>query len=61
MLIKDKSSYPVVFAKIEISNKVPTFLIYGHFDVQSADKLDGRTSKDPFKLERILDVSIRLV
>ncbi len=48
-LLKSKSANPVVFARYNITNNSQTVLIYGHYDVQPADKSDGWNS-DPFKL-----------
>ena len=33
----------------KVSNNLPTCLLYGHYDVQSADKNDG-WKNDPFSL-----------
>ncbi len=44
-----KISNPVVFAEYTISKDAETILIYGHYDVQPAEKEDGWKS-DPFTL-----------
>jgi acetylornithine deacetylase/succinyl-diaminopimelate desuccinylase-like protein len=44
-----KESNPVVFANFVADKKLPTVLIYGHYDVQPAEKGDGWT-ENPFKL-----------
>ncbi|MEI7563786.1 MAG: M20/M25/M40 family metallo-hydrolase [bacterium] len=40
---------PIVLASYIHNPKLPTCLLYGHYDVQSADKKDGR-KHDPFSL-----------
>ena len=40
---------PVVFAHYQVSEELPTMLIYGHYDVQPAEQNDGWQS-DPFVL-----------
>ena len=42
---------PIVLAHFHIDKKLPTCLIYGHYDVQPADILEGWTS-DPFTLRQ---------
>ncbi len=42
--------HPVVFARKQISDDVPTVLVYGHYDVQPVDPLDLWKS-DPFEPE----------
>lgn len=44
-----KNSNPVVLAKYNVNQNAKTLLIYGHYDVQPAEKEDGWTS-DPYKL-----------
>lgn len=46
---KGKTTNPVVFASYVQSSKLETVLVYGHYDVQPAEKSDGWKS-DPFKL-----------
>jgi acetylornithine deacetylase/succinyl-diaminopimelate desuccinylase-like protein len=41
-------SYPIVFAEKIIDKKLPTLLIYGHYDVQPVDPLD-KWLTDPFE------------
>lgn len=40
---------PIVFASFEIDKNLPTCLFYSHYDVQAAEKSDGR-KHDPFSL-----------
>jgi len=44
----DTPHYPIVFAEKHISEKYPTILIYGHYDVQPVDPLELWKS-DPFE------------
>lgn len=46
---KGKTANPVVFASLLSNKTLPTLLIYGHYDVQPASKIDGWKS-DPFVL-----------
>ncbi|MEK7470937.1 MAG: M20/M25/M40 family metallo-hydrolase [Patescibacteria group bacterium] len=49
-ILKGKNSNPIIFADQTIKdNLLPTLLIYGHYDVQPAEKSDGWT-KEPFDL-----------
>lgn len=48
-LIKGKSHNPIVIAKYTANPKLKTILVYGHYDVQPADREDGWRS-DPFTL-----------
>lgn len=48
-VIKTKEANPVVFASYQTDDLLPTVLIYGHYDVQPAEKSDGWTN-DPFSL-----------
>lgn len=50
-LLKGSSSNPVVFATYTVDKKARTVLVYGHYDVQPADKKDGWKT-DPFKLTK---------
>jgi acetylornithine deacetylase/succinyl-diaminopimelate desuccinylase-like protein len=43
------NSNPVVFGSYEVNPQAETILIYGHYDVQPADKSNG-WEKDPFEL-----------
>ena len=46
---KTECANPVVYARYEVSPKAETVLVYGHYDVQPAEKEDGWTD-EPFKL-----------
>lgn len=48
-LLKTSGANPLVFGSITISPKVSTVLVYGHYDVQPAQKEDGWQT-DPFQL-----------
>lgn len=48
-ILRGKSSNPIVFAELAVNKNLQTLLIYGHYDVQPADKSDGWKS-EPFKL-----------
>lgn len=48
-VLKSKSANPVVFAEYKVSKDAETVLIYGHYDVQPAETVDGWKS-DPFTL-----------
>ncbi|MCD8494816.1 MAG: M20/M25/M40 family metallo-hydrolase [Candidatus Pacebacteria bacterium] len=48
-LWQGKKTHPVVYASYTVDKDAPTVLIYGHYDVQPADRADGWSS-DPFTL-----------
>ena len=48
-ILKGKKCNPVIFANYELNKKAKTLLIYGHYDVQPADRSDG-WKVDPFKV-----------
>lgn len=50
-LIEGEKTNPVVFAEYEVDPKAKTILIYGHYDVQPAQKIDGWTTENPFEVE----------
>ncbi len=52
--IKGKNHNPIIIAKYEADPKLRTILVYGHYDVQPADKSDGWIS-DPFVLTKRKD------
>ncbi len=48
---------PVILGDFVVGTKLPTVLVYGHYDVQPGEKEDGWTTEDPFKVEtKILPV-----
>jgi acetylornithine deacetylase/succinyl-diaminopimelate desuccinylase-like protein len=53
---------PVVFGHFKVDEKLPTVLVYGHYDVQPGEKSDGWTTESPFKIEeKTWDRAKRLV
>lgn len=38
--LHETSGHPIVFAELLIDEKLPTILVYGHYDVQPADPID---------------------
>ena len=48
-ILKGKTTNPIVFADYQFNKKAKTVLIYGHYDVQPANKSDGWKG-DPFTL-----------
>ena len=48
-ILKGKLSNPVVFASYKFNDRLPTVLIYGHYDVQPASISDGWQT-EPFKM-----------
>jgi acetylornithine deacetylase/succinyl-diaminopimelate desuccinylase-like protein len=56
-LFQKGKTNPVVFGEFSVDEKLPTVLVYGHYDVQPAKKEDGWTTENPFKIEtKILPV-----
>ena len=53
-IITGKSHNPIIIAKYTTNQKLKTILVYGHYDVQPADKEDGWKS-DPFTLIKRAD------
>jgi acetylornithine deacetylase/succinyl-diaminopimelate desuccinylase-like protein len=51
-LLQKGKSNPVVLGNFFVEEKLPTVLLYGHYDVQPAAKEDGWTTGDPFILEQ---------
>jgi len=47
----DTKGIPAVYGELIKDEKYKTVLIYGHYDVQPAEKEDGWKQDDPFKLE----------
>ncbi|HLD92388.1 MAG TPA: M20/M25/M40 family metallo-hydrolase [Patescibacteria group bacterium] len=50
-VIKSKNSNPIIVAKYDVSKNLKTLLIYGHYDVQPAEKSNG-WKYEPFKLNK---------
>lgn len=48
-LIEGKHSNPLIIAQLRHNPKLPTVLVYGHYDIQPAEMADGWAS-DPFTL-----------
>ena len=51
-ILKGKEHNPIVIAKYIFNQNLKTILVYGHYDVQPADKKDG-WKNDPFKLRKV--------
>lgn len=49
-IIEGKTTNPYVFAEYKVSDAAETVLIYGHYDVQPADKSDG-WKEEPFEID----------
>ncbi len=50
-LFQQGKTNPVVFGEFKVDAKLPTVLLYGHYDVQPGEKEDGWSTEHPFKLE----------
>jgi acetylornithine deacetylase/succinyl-diaminopimelate desuccinylase-like protein len=49
-LFQKNKTNPVVLGHFLVDNNLPTVLVYGHYDVQPGEKVDGWTTGDPFKI-----------